>query len=52
MMDYIKLDVEEIDKIKIFADATLIILEAYDQMLDDTRIDETIRNEYRLKVQL
>lgn len=54
MMDkpYLKLDLEEIDKIKIFADATLKILEAYDEMLEDNRIDEAIRKEYSLKIQL
>lgn len=49
---YLKLDIEEIEKIKIFADATLKILEAYDEMLEDSRIDEEIRKEYSLKVQL
>ncbi|MBT2728380.1 hypothetical protein J7E63_15735 [Bacillus sp. ISL-75] len=49
---YIKMEAEEIEKIKVFADATLKIIEAFDQMVEDERIDEAIRKEYSLKVQL
>lgn len=49
---HVKLDIEEIEKIKIFADVTLNILEAFDKMLEDTRIDEEIRKEYSLKIKL
>lgn len=52
MIMHMKLDQHEIEKIKFFADATLKILEAYDEMLQDARIDEAIRNEYSSKVQL
>lgn len=48
---HIKLEAEEIEKVKVFADATLKILEAFDRMLEDTRIDEKIRKEYSSSVQ-
>jgi hypothetical protein len=50
--NYVKLELEEIEKIKIFATATVKILEAFDQMLEDNRIDENIRKEYSSKIQL
>jgi bifunctional DNA-binding transcriptional regulator/antitoxin component of YhaV-PrlF toxin-antitoxin module len=50
-MGHTKLNEEEVEKIKIFADATLKILEAFDKMLEDNRIDEAIRKEYSEWVQ-
>lgn len=44
---YVSLDAEEVEKVKMFAEATLKIYEAFEKMLDDERIDENIRNEYR-----
>lgn len=41
------LDAEEVEKIKMFAEATLKIYDAFEKMLDDERIDEEIRKEYR-----
>lgn len=49
-MDYIKLDAEEIEKIKFFVQATVKILEAFDQMLEDDRIDQEIREEYQQRI--
>jgi hypothetical protein len=47
---YVKLDAEELEKIKFFIQATLKILKAYDEMLLDERIDENLRNEYQQKI--
>jgi len=52
MDKHIKLNEEEKEKIKFFADATLNIINAFNQMLEDQRIDEEIRKEYSLKVQI
>ena len=49
-MDYIKLDAEEIEKIKFFVQATVKILEAFDAMLEDDRIDQEIREEYQQRI--
>lgn len=47
---HVKLDAEEIEKLKVFADATLKILNAFEKMLDDPRIDEEIRKEYKTSI--
>jgi hypothetical protein len=47
---YVKLDAEELEKIKFFVQATLKILKAYDEMLVDERIDKEIREEYQEKI--
>lgn len=47
----IHIDQEEMEKIKFFAKATGKILEAFDKMLQDNRIDENIRKEYSELVQ-
>jgi hypothetical protein len=47
---YIKLDAEELEKVKFFANATLKILEAFDEFLEDQRIDQEIRNEYQERI--
>lgn len=44
---YVSLDAEEVEKVKMFAEATLKIYDAFEKMLDDERIDEKIRKEYR-----
>lgn len=47
---HIKLEPEEVEKIKFFAQATLKVLDAFDAMLLDERIDQEIRNEYQERI--
>jgi hypothetical protein len=48
--NHIKLDPEEIEKIKFFVQATVKVLDAFDLMLEDQRIEEYIRSEYKEKI--
>jgi hypothetical protein len=47
---HIKLEPEEIEKIKFFVQATVKVLEVFDIMLEDERIDQEIRNEYQERI--
>jgi hypothetical protein len=43
---------DEREKTKVFADATLKILNAFDKMIEDNRISEEVREEYASMIRL
>jgi hypothetical protein len=45
-----ELSEEETEKLKVFVNATMKVLEAFDEMLEDNRIDFEIRKEYHAKI--